>query len=580
MANVRILMWNIKFFAEAVVRDQNRLNRIINRVHPAGGGPSVDIFIIIEPNKFSNPVNVGQLVAGSSILGLQTIYYALRHRSVNWRMVPPRTLTTSTNKEVHGVFYFSTNVTFHGPDNMVVTAPAPLAALPPVLGLFGLGGLPVVHAYGANPGVMASVGRVRHTDDGLALAVPPANEVTFPNAGNRRPYLCRFQTTGVHPVLFNIYSHHASPESKYPQNSNGILAFATVHAIGAGRVRPVLITGDFNCCNMVDPCPNKPNSHHAAEMNAQNRMTGPNVHNYNYWTQTVAALRAACQASDAAEVASAAIPLNVVAAAQAVGPFVTAAQNAGNSVAAVVGPPANAPLLILTTAANTAVVNLGTATALNGAARAVVARNAAIAVANYLAANFNAPNYLTQYGVAVLRTATAIDQAGVHAGNAAAATNAVGAAVTNACGTLNNLLTPAEHLAATGAANNATLATALTANLAGLAKIARNAMRTVVELRYKTHIRQQLSSLKTPNAASMVNYRNHAFDHVLTAGFDAESAAGVVDVVGTDPGWGAATAGGHAGTFKAFFRRISKGAGSGAEGISDHMPVQITITLN
>ena len=115
MPNVRILMWNIRFFSQSVVNEQNRLNRIINRVHPSAG-PLADIFIIIEPNKFSHPTHVGQLVAGSSIKGLQTVFYALQHRNAAWRMVPPRALTTSSTSGAYG---------FHGPASADDAIPTP-----------------------------------------------------------------------------------------------------------------------------------------------------------------------------------------------------------------------------------------------------------------------------------------------------------------------------------------------------------------------------------------------------------------------------------------------------------------------
>ena len=194
----------------------------------------------------------------------------------------------------------------------MVTAPAALAALPAALNAFGVAVLPVVHAYGTNPGALANAGRARHTNDGLPVNTPPNNEVTFPDAGNRRAYMCRFRTTGANPVDFDIYSHHAAPDSKYPDNVDGIRAFADVHPIGRGRVLPVLITGDFNCCNYVNPCPNKPNGHHLSEQNAQWQLTGRGVQNHAFWVETLAALRAACQATDAARVASASLPATVM----------------------------------------------------------------------------------------------------------------------------------------------------------------------------------------------------------------------------------------------------------------------------
>jgi hypothetical protein len=235
--------------------------------------------------------------------------------------------------------------------------------------------------------------------------------------------------------------------------------------------------------------------------------------------------------------------------------------------------------LLLTAAANGAVLNLNAAVPLNAVALAVLARNAAIAIADYLATNFGAPNYLRRYGVAVQAAATAIDQTGVSGALAAGAAQAAGAAVTNACASLYANLSPVQHLAATTAATAASNAVPLTPNSAALAKTARDSLHAVAALQFKTHIRQELSSLKTPNAATSVDYRSHAFDHFVTNGFDDESASGVVDVVGTDPGFlVAAAAGGN--TFLAFIRRIGKANGSGQEGISDHMPVRITITLN
>jgi hypothetical protein len=581
MANVRILMWNIRFFAESVIKDQTRGTKIVNRVQPAGAAPNFDIFIIIEPNKFTKPLNVGQTVVGSSIKGLQQVFYALHHRDNAWRAVPPRALTCSTNREVHGVFYYSTNVTLVGPDQMVVAPPAALAALGALLGVGGIGmaNFPAgVHAWGAaGMGVMTNVGRVRHSPD----ANPPAanNEVTFPNTGQRRPYMCRFRTTGVNPREFDIYSHHAAPDGDYPANSNGILAFADVHEIGGGRTRPVLITGDFNCCNMSDPCPNKPSSHHGAERRAQWQLIGQQAHLHDYRSDTLLALRAAAAATDLAELAVAAPAPGNVPLAQALAPAVTAAANAATAVANALGAPANANLLLLAAAANGAAANLAGANGGNAAMLAVTARNAAIAVADDLAANYDAPDHLDQTATAVRQTAVAIDQAAVPA-TAALAVNAVGAAVTAACNDLYGPLVPVAHLAATNAANVASGATGVTPGLVALARAGRDPLLAVVEGQYVTQIKQSLSSLKTDATARPADYRNHAFDHIVTKGFDAEANQDVVDVIAGDAGYGAAAAAPYLPTFQAFYRRLYKGPGSGQNGISDHMPVQITITLN
>lgn len=569
---VRILMWNLRFFSESTIKEQNRGTKIVNWVQPAGAAPNYDIFIVIEPNKFSKPTNVGQSVQGASIKGLQILFYALHHRDNAWRAVPPRVLTCSNNKEIHGIFYYSTNVGFRGPETMAVPVPAALAGgLAPVLQQLGLAALPAVAPWGAVAN--SQVGRVRHSPD-----VNPAtgvNEITFPNAGQRRAYMCRFRDAANNNE-FDIYSHHAAPDSDHPANVNGILNFADIHEVGAGRARPVLITGDFNCCNMDDPCPNLPSSHHASEISAQWQLIGRGAERHLHRANTVEIISKASEVSGLAETVTTAAAGHAVALAGALTAPANAAIAAANTMAGALGPVPGATLAGLATAAATAVGQLATANAGNAAARANAVRDAVIAMALDVGANYRAPAYLRHWSVAVGQTRTAIDQAAGSAAQLAAVTQ-TGAAVASACVDLYPGLRPAEHATATTAAGQASGATAATPNLATLAKAARNALGTLVRSQYQSHILQSLSSLKTSNTARPTDYRNHAFDHIVTAGFAQTVNASVVDVISGDAGFAAAAAA-PTNTFQAFYRRLYKGPGSGNHGISDHMPVQITVT--
>src|SRR5262249_38832099 len=154
-------------------------------------------------------------------------------------------------------------------------------------------------------GAAADVGRVRHSSD--ATLATAANEVVFDGPGLRRPYMVRFRTTGLNPTDFDVFSRHAAPDSDYPSNANGIRNFADVYSIGEGRATPTLITGDFNCCPM-NPCPNKPAGHHAAEVAAQDRLTGTLAVHYAHNDDAREVMLAAAEAGDQAEVAAATPP--------------------------------------------------------------------------------------------------------------------------------------------------------------------------------------------------------------------------------------------------------------------------------
>lgn len=593
---VRILMWNIKFFSNSSIRKAGRGTKIINQVQPAGAAANYDIFIIVEPNKFTQPTNVGEVpVAGSSVQALQTVLYALQHRDANWRMVPPRVLTTATTKEIHGVFYLSTVVTLAGPDNNVIANAAQvLPALPPVLTGLGLVAVPP-SAYGGGA-LAVPMGNVRHSPN--ALAATAANEVVFNTAGQRRPYRTRF-TTVVGGNTFDVYSHHAAPDQDYPANARGIENLATVHEVAEGRPHPTLLCGDFNCCPMPHPCTNAGGTgHHGSERRAQNKLTSQNATSYPYWTDAREAQRAAAGLSDAYTTFRAGVPPPVLTAPQTaqlvtdaqglMAPLNTIIHHATtlNGVAVDVN---LAALLVNATAAHAALAAMNPASATTpGAvlapieaaalANALTARATGVAISDFLGANLNAPVLLASFATAIHQTAVAEDElrAG-NAANAATAVNAVGAAVTTGAVAVFQNLHATNHNAATTAAGNATGATAATANLGTLAVTARDALLTLTLGQYKTHIVQQLSSLKTPGTATATNYRNHAFDHILTSGFVAEANAGVVDRIAADGrNPGAAV---HLNTFRAFFKRHFKGPGAGQKGISDHLPVEITVTV-
>lgn len=583
---VRILIWNIRFFSSSVITKAGRGTKIIDTVQPAGAAPNYDIFIIIEPNRFAAPTNVGEVPqSGSSIQALQNVFYALRHRNAAWCAVPPRVLTTSNNKEVHGVFYFSTNVTLTGPANIAAPAPVALAALSNMMAnvAVGLGAL-AVNAWG---GAMAPAGAVRHSPD--AAAATGAHEVVFDTAGSRRPYLIQFTAGGN---AFRVYSHHAAPDANHPSNAHGIENMADVYLIGNGRVLPTLICGDFNCCPMHPACPN--GNHYLNEIQAQNQLTGNQATRYRYWTDAAAAMDAAAALSDAydnvqaAVAALAAVPANalaqaaLVAAAQALAPPLLLVFNHATNINVAAGGPA-AGLAGLLPAANNAHASLtgavgGAVTAGNAAARALAGIQAAIAITDWLGANLNAPPPLREYAIAIHQTADAYTNIrAANLANAATAVNNVGAAVTTACNAMYQNLHVANHNAATAAAANATGVNAATPNLNVLAQTARNALRTLLRNQYKTHIIQTLTSLKTSSTARHGNYRNHAFDHILTNGFIATANADVLDRValdGRNPGPAAPV-----NTFQAFYRRHYKGSGSGSRGISDHLPVHITVTV-
>jgi hypothetical protein len=570
MPNVRVLVWNIKFFARSTIDNAGRITKIINLVQAAGVAANYDIFIIIEPDKAPKATPIaGVPNSGHSVQALQIVYYALHHRNANWRAVPPRRLCGGSKPEMIGVFYESANVTFTGPEQIPVPTPAVLAAAGPGLGHIGAG--VVGSAWGAAVG-NSNVGRVRHSRNANPIGLGNA-ELLFPASADRRPYGLSFTAGGA---AFQIYAIHAPEPQSYNHNVRAIQRIAQIYHVGGNPAHtPTIVCGDFNCCTLGPPCPVAA-AHQWDVPRAQDRLASNQAAAYAYWADAIRVMEATTAVVVGTHAVRTAVGVAKVAPTNALAAHVTAAVNAATRIGNIVG--GGLPALIL--AATGTVANLGAATALNADGFALAARAALIAITTHLGGNYNPPPYLQHFDLALQHTVTAHNQWLLgNPANSAAAANLLGADVTNARGVSSNQLRATEHAAAGVTGLAATGANALTPNIDTVATNALRSLKNLGILQYKTHVVRDRSSLNTPGNAFAGNYRLHAYDHIMSTGFLAEANGGIEDVIFNDAGYVAA-AGGTTNQFRAFYKRIYKGPGAGAgNGISDHLPARITVTI-
>lgn len=611
MPVVRVLSWNIYHFSTsrsgaAPIAQAHRHNIILDEVHPAAAPRRYDLFVIIETQtaKPAAYANVGNLATSGPTGGIpatQQLLAALQARQAavvggaggagNWEAVLPTFLTAKTQTEAISVFYHTACLTLTGPLNDPAVGP----------------GSPWHTPATAFPGGSTRKGQTRFYN-------PPLNEILFPVNPQRRPYMVDFTVAGAVPVPFSLVAHHSPPPSNAANNSvaqRGTLQLAQIQEITVARNpvnRPVIIVGDFNCCT-VPGCPNGCSVHDA---HAQSLLTGNGAVNYAHSQHALKVIQEAIHTTTHAEAAAAhssaaaANPANVAAVTLAatnasnaaiaardalararqahtlvVGAANILVNNAiaaeANITAALLPPPGAAPALFVASAANFALL-------------ATAARNVALAMNDHY--NAGTTVFLQNYSSAVRHCANAIDNpagSAVHAvatGNAAlAAMNDINAAsVPNAPG---NALVPVPVpnagpliAAATAPGGPVTLAQAAAANGPGdvtLAKNARDSIVPVAQALFVSHIHESRSSLKG-SAALPANYRNHAFDHILTLGANRVENAEVVDLV---PAVISAyhmlfNAAMPAASFKAGFKYI---AIWGKKGISDHLPIRADVDV-
>lgn len=594
MADIDIIIWNIRFFSLSHYTVNGNATRLVDAVHPIGGR-LCDIFIIIEPKIAANQAvaNVGQVMTGGSgVKALQSLFYALHNRDGNWRLVPPRAMTTASTKEMVAYYYHAGAVALVGLDNApAYAAPVVLPAVNNALTEHGLVAVPGHSAWAASPvgpplPIPATLGRIRFSPN--ANPVANGNEVVFPTAGQRRPYMARFRDL-VSANEFNIVAHHAAPDSDHPDNVNGIDRMSRIREITSHRTAPSMIVGDYNCCTM--PNAGTHANHHGNERTALQPLVGQNGHRYKYPLEAIRILRAAADATDQFQLVVAAG--NNVGAFALVNAIAVPVNNAAVAAALIVTREAQAippPLdALATTAANDAtaaglVVYSNNPLTLVGeaiAARALArnALDAVLALVAHLEVTYAPSPFILNAAIATRRTAEAYDEEPISKVNAVTATRAVGAAVRNACAAVN-MVTPtfATRTTAGPLATTAVNVTNMTASCAGAAVAARDAVLAIEPALFKTHLINKLSSLQLDTGATpgppAANYCAHAFDHIVTVGFIDVKDADVVDLI-------AANTVGVVNTnaFRAIFRRYHKPNHVGQQGLSDHLPVKVTVTL-
>lgn len=230
---LRILTYNIQFFASTKINDAQIRNLIQDIAMPATVGIQADIFIVIEVRTSGGAV--GTPIAGSGSRATRQLLGVLQAQDVNWRLVPPMRLTNSTEREGIAVYYRQNKVTFTGPGAYNYAGS-------------GFAGL-------AGPAANGQAGQCQFYVGGNAANA----EVRFSLARNRRPWLCTFTTVPA-GVAFKLLAFHAAPVNKKrppggapppPHNQLPFLGtqqLANIHEITAGAVGvPILVTGDFNC---------------------------------------------------------------------------------------------------------------------------------------------------------------------------------------------------------------------------------------------------------------------------------------------------------------------------------------------
>lgn len=117
---IRIISWNIFNFAagtSGVMSRTDSRNRVLDVVHPSGGGAKCDIFVIIEPT--TKKGKVGTVATGGGPSGGAQILAILKARATggaDWDLVPPHIIYCKKKGggETVLVFHRTPVVTFQG----------------------------------------------------------------------------------------------------------------------------------------------------------------------------------------------------------------------------------------------------------------------------------------------------------------------------------------------------------------------------------------------------------------------------------------------------------------------------------
>lgn len=231
---IRVLSWNIYKFGSHLTSQTTRLNVVLQAISPAGGPSKYDLFVVIEPQIANG--KIGELATGSGPTGLLALRAALQsHTTEDWQVVPPVVLAASAKREAMGILYNSAKMTLEGPvDDAAITSTSWRTA----------------KTQGAGAGTLR--GECEFLDSG-------GTKVAFPTGPERRPYLATFEASGQR---FSILGHHSPSPSYSGTTANarnrqarlGTQAIADVDdLLAANRTHPIIVVGDFNCCNPGHP---------------------------------------------------------------------------------------------------------------------------------------------------------------------------------------------------------------------------------------------------------------------------------------------------------------------------------------
>jgi hypothetical protein len=230
---IRVLSWNIYKFGTHLTGNTTRLNIVLDAISPAGGPSNYDLVVVIEPQIASGKIEA--LATGSGPKAMRKLRSALQtHTGEDWQVVPPVVLAASAKREAMAVFFNAGKLTLKGPvDDVKITDKAWRTA----------------KTQGAGAGSLR--GRCEFKDSG-------GTAVKFPTGPERRPYFVTFEASGQ---LFSIVGHH-SPSPAYSgstssarnkQARQGTEALGEIAELQAPRAHPVIVVGDFNCCNPGHP---------------------------------------------------------------------------------------------------------------------------------------------------------------------------------------------------------------------------------------------------------------------------------------------------------------------------------------
>lgn len=187
MGDVRVISWNIKDFGDSTMSVAGNSTRIMRALYN-GATRLVDLFIIVEPVCRANIRSVGQVpTSGQGVIGLQKLFYVLWQKDNAWRMLPPRVTAASGKKDMTAIYYHTGVVLLRGPDELPDVPAATAGVVAPL-------GAP--DPWGSDQ--RAYAGQLRFY---ITTSIPN-REINF---GGRRPLLARFAETAA-PVSSNSHT--------------------------------------------------------------------------------------------------------------------------------------------------------------------------------------------------------------------------------------------------------------------------------------------------------------------------------------------------------------------------------------